>query len=151
MFQGNNVKDQDNNVAVFNDLASSASLMVAGKFVDFIASLPGNACEQGDAQQAYTQALLRGNETWIFLPRDQWPTSWKGYKNPVCRLRLALYGHPLSGAYWEKHCDEKLRSIGFEKVPDWESCYVHKTLKLILLVYVDDFKLAGKNGNLSSG
>ena len=101
VFQGNNVKDQDNNVAVFNDLASSAALMVASKFVDFVASLSGNDCELGDAQQAYTQALLRGNETWIFLPRDQWPNSWKKFRNPVCRLKLALYGHPLSGAFWE--------------------------------------------------
>ena len=74
VFQGNNVKDQDNNVAVFNDLASSASLMVARKFLD-VGSLEGNGQEQGDAEQAYTQALLKGHTTWIFLPRDQWPNS----------------------------------------------------------------------------
>ena len=113
MFQGNNVKDQDNNVAVFNDLASSASLTAAGKFVDVVGALEGNAQEQSDAEQAYTQALLQGNETWIFFPRSQWPESWKDFKNPVCKLRLALYGHPLSGAFWEKHCDERLRKIGF--------------------------------------
>ena len=76
VFQGNNVKDQDNH-AVFNELASSASLMVAGKFLDVIGSLEGCGQEQSDAEQAYTQALLKGHTTWIFLPRDQWPDSWK--------------------------------------------------------------------------
>ena len=65
MFQGNNVTDQDNAV-VFNDLASSASLMVAGKFLDVVGSLEGNGQEQGDAEQVYTQALLKGHTTWIF-------------------------------------------------------------------------------------
>ena len=151
MFQGNSVKDQDNNIAVFTALASSASLMSAGKFVDVVGLLEGNAQEQSDAEQAYTQALLQGNETWIFLPRDQWPKAWKGYNNPVCRLRLALYGHPLSGAFWEKHCDERLRKVGFERVPEWESCYVHRNLKLVLLVYVDDFKMAGPRKNIKAG
>ena len=151
VFQGNNVHDQENNMAVFNDLQSSACLMVAGKFMDVIGAQPGNTIQQSDAQQAYTQAILGGDETWIFLPRDQWPKTWSKFRNPVCRLRLALYGHPLSGAYWEKHCDEKLREIGFEKIPEWESCYIHKKLKLVLLVYVDDFKMAGDKNNMAAG
>ena len=104
VLQGNNVKDQDANVAVFQDMTSSASLMVAGKFIDVIASLDGHSGSQSDAPMAYTQAELGGDETWIFLPRDQWPAAWHGVRNPVCRLRLALYGHPLSGAFWEQHC-----------------------------------------------
>ena len=40
-FQGNQVKDQDTNVAVFQDMASSAALMEAGKFIDAISLLPG--------------------------------------------------------------------------------------------------------------
>ena len=74
VFQGNNVRDQDNNATVFSGLASSASLMIAGKFVHVIGSLDGNTQEQSDAEKACTQALLQGNETWIFLPRDQWPS-----------------------------------------------------------------------------
>ncbi len=102
--------------------------------------------------QAYTQALLMGNETWIFLPRDQWPDAWKKkYHNPVCKLRLALSGHPLSGAFGEKRCDEKLRKVGFERVPEWESCYLHRQLRLVLLVYVDDFRMARPRGNIKAG
>ena len=91
---------------------------MAGKFIDVVGTLEGNSQEQSDAEQAYTQALLQGNETWVFLPKDQQPRSWKKFRQPVCRLRLALYGHPLSGAFWEKHCEEKLRQVGFQKVPD---------------------------------
>ena len=90
VFQGNNVKDQDTNVALLQDMASSASSMIAGKFIDVISCLPGFTGMQADGQQAYTQSELGGNETWIFLPRDQWPAEWKNFKNPVCRLRLAL-------------------------------------------------------------
>ena len=38
--------------------------------------LPGNSIEQSDAEQAYTQSLLGGTETWVTLPRDRWPKSW---------------------------------------------------------------------------
>ena len=29
------------------------------------------------------------------------------YHQPVVRVLKALYGHPDSGTYWEKHCDTK--------------------------------------------
>ena len=102
VFQGNQVKDAEGVAAVFAELGTSASLMSASKILDAVTMLPGNAGEQSDAVQAYTQALLyhgqkHAVETWIRLPRDQWPKAWHGnYKDPVVPLRLALYGHPLS-------------------------------------------------------
>ena len=53
--------------------------------------------------QAYTQAKLEGTETWVRLPVHEWPKAWEGMRDPVCRLRLALYGHPDSGGGWEEH------------------------------------------------
>src|ERR1051326_1284206 len=38
---------------------------------------------------------------------------------PVVRLVLALYGHPDSGGYWEKHPEKHLKSVGFNEVPNW--------------------------------
>ena len=96
---------------------------------------------------AYTQADFRGRPTWVGIPREQWPKSWfndKGeplYINPVCRLLKALYGHPDSGGIWEQHCDQHLRDIGFVEVPSWRSVYYHKDLRVLLVVYVDDFKM----------
>ena len=71
--------------------------------------------------------------------------------DPVCPLVLALYGHPDSGGYWEKHCDRHLSKVGFNKVPGWDSCYVQPNLKLFLIVYVDDFKLSGPKASVEEG
>ena len=71
--------------------------------------------------------------------------------DPVCPLILALYGHPDSGGYWEKHCAQSLKKVGFETVPEGRSCFWHSRLKLFLAVYVDDFKMSGPEGNLREG
>ena len=67
---------------------------------------------------------------------------------PVCPLKLALYGHPDAGSHWEAHCESHLSSVGFERIPDWHSTFWHPQLKLLLIVYVDDFKLSGPKCNL---
>ena len=90
---------------------------------------------------------MKGNHecTWVRLPYERWPQWWKdaGFKDPVCPLRLSLYGHPMSGKYWENHFTEKLESAGYEKMMGWEYRFVHRRLKFVLSVYVNDFKLAG--------
>jgi hypothetical protein len=72
-------------------------------------------------------------------------------KDPVCPLLLALYGHPDSGGYWEKHCNTHLGSVGFVPVPEWRSCFFHPKLGLYLTVYVDDFKMSGEAKALKKG
>ena len=101
------VRDQDNDMAVFDDLASSANLMIAGKFIDVVGSLGGNTQEQSDAE-------------------------------------LAINGHPLSGVFWEKHCGERLRRVGFERV------HIHRRLRFVLLIYVDDFKMTRPDMNIKT-
>ena len=71
--------------------------------------------------------------------------------DPVCPLILSLYGHPDSGGFWERHCESHLIEQGFETIQAWRSCYWHPKLKLFLIVYVDDFKLAGPTENLDEG
>ena len=76
----------------------------------------------------------------------------QGFRKPVVILKKALYGHPDSGTYWEKHCDAHLRSIGFVPIaPEWPSCYFNPSMKLFLIVYVDDFKMSGPKSNLPRG
>ena len=70
---------------------------------------------------------------------------------PVCQLRLSLYGHPMSGKYWENHFVDKLQKCGFEELPDWECLFSNRKLQLILSVCVDDFKLVAKTQNLKAG
>ena len=118
--------------------------MEAGKAVDAYGCVHGNITQQADGTSAYTQALLGGTSTWVRLPPDRWPKGWKEkFFDPVIPLRLALYGHPDAGGYWEKHCDSHILSEGFIQVPDWRSVYWHPNLKTLLIVYVDDFKMSG--------
>ncbi|CAE7555766.1 GIP, partial [Symbiodinium pilosum] len=75
------------------------------------------------------------------------------YRDPVCPLRLALYGHPDAGGIWEKHCETQLKSVGWIPIlPEiWQSVFYHPELELMLVVYVDDFKMAGPTKNMAQG
>ena len=42
-------------------------------------------------------------------------------------------------------------AAGFKAVPEWKSTYFHKRLKLLLTVYVDDFKMSGPKANVKEG
>jgi len=146
VFGGNNVRDQNSEAALFQDLGSSPATMEASKFCDMFSLLVGHSAQQADAVSAYTQAKLDSrNETWVRLPKHAWPASgaWERIADPVCPLRLALYGHPESGGYWEQYATEQVKAAGFRAVPNWGSCFFHPELRLFLIVYVDDFKLAG--------
>ena len=71
VFQGNNVKDEAADVALFAELGSSPANMEAGKALDAYGAMPGNKTTQGDGKQAYTQALMQGILTWIrFTPKS---------------------------------------------------------------------------------
>ena len=67
------------------------------------------------------------------------------------QLRLALYGHPLSGVFWERHCQKALFAGGWKLIEGWESTYRHVELGIVLSIYVDDFKMAGRSVNLQKG
>ena len=92
--------------------------------------------------------------TYVSLPRAWWPQEWidKGYKNPVCPLRLALYGHPKAGDLWHKKLESILLKNGFETVDDWPSLFVRRETAgrgdgkgelSMILVYVDDLLIFG--------
>ena len=94
-----------------------------------------------------------GSQRGFFYLVNNGPMSWAHMRKPVCRLNVALYGHPDSGTDWESHCDQSLQKVGFQNVGGgaWPSCYAHKELGLLISVYVDDFKLAGPKANLEQG
>ena len=66
-------------------------------------------------------------------------------------IEISLYGHPDAGGYWERHCEEHLASVVFVPAPDWRSTYWHPELKLLLMVYVDDFKMTGPSAKFAKG
>jgi hypothetical protein len=111
VFRGDQVRDETGFYAVFSEQGTSASHQSGAKFVDAIARMPGCSGGDSDAVGAYTQCplsdaafLLEDSgdlETWISLPPSRRPAHWSKYRNPVCRLTLNLYGHPLAGLLWE--------------------------------------------------
>ena len=101
---------------MLQDLGNAPATMEASRIADCYGCFSQHDCQQSDAEQAYIQAPLKGTDTWVALPPDQWPKAWSGMKRPVCRLLRALYGHPDSGTYWEEHCDTQVLQAGFEPV-----------------------------------
>ena len=163
VFRGDSVKDESGFFAVFSEQGTSASHMAAAKFMDAIARPPGCDGEDSDVVGAYTQVSLEDiekealmgehakcDETWITLPRSQRPTWWDTIE-PVCRLRLNLYGHPLTGLHLEKFCQSELVKEGFEKIKGWECLYKHHELGLFLSVYADDLKMDGQKTSAPCG
>ena len=97
-FQGNYVRDENADVALFSQLGSSPATMEAGKFVDAYGSQPEFLTQQNDGVQAYTQVLMEGIETWVEVSPDRWPKHWIGKcRRPVVLLKIAFYGHLDSG------------------------------------------------------
>ena len=67
--------------------------MEAARCADAYGAFPGYAVQQSDAEQAYTQAWLKGTTTWVRLPREQWPKEWEGMtpslSAPTCVVRAS--------------------------------------------------------------
>ena len=147
VFLGNQVKDQHGASAVFEEMASAPAGMEASRYCDAWGCYEGHTTQQADAEQAYTQAFLGGKiKTWIKVPIWQRNPEWNDNELYVVPLEKALYGHPRSGADWELKCETAIKALDFTPVGDgleWRSCFYHKELKLMLMVYVDDFKLSG--------
>jgi hypothetical protein len=132
VFQGNNVKDQNREYALFEESSSAPATMEAGKCADAFGQLSGHVAKQSDAEQACIQSKLGNNHTWVRIPKHRWPKSWidKGFFDPVAPLKLALYGHPDSGGYWERHCEAILAKKGVHCCPRLE--------KLLLPPIIED-------------
>lgn len=60
MVEGSFVSDQNSIVAVFEEIASSASLMSAAKVIDLNVCPQGRTIQHSGAQQACTQSELNG-------------------------------------------------------------------------------------------
>ena len=62
-----------------------------------------------------------------------------------CPAGNAFYGHKHSGVFWQRFCDKQVTEAGFEPLGEsWPCVYFHPVTKMLLIVYVDDMKLAAK-------
>ena len=67
---GDQVKDQNWEAALFQDLSSSLAAMEASRAADAYGVLPGNSIEVSDADSARTQSYLEGPiKTWVSIPK----------------------------------------------------------------------------------
>ena len=80
---------------------------------------------------------------WVRPPPEYWPAPFKGIADPVAPLVFALYGHPDSGGYWERHCETQIAKCNFLPVPNWSSVFYNSKTDVLLMTYVDDFKASG--------
>jgi len=151
---GNRVSNQDWATASFADLGNAPTLVEGARITDVCGCLPGHSIGQADAVQAHIQAPMKGPKCYVTLPPEAIhdPQVYFRVQNPVVELKLALYGHPDSPTCWEQHCNEQAHALGFEDVgPEWPSLFIHPARKLLLSIYVDDFKLAGPADQLEEG
>ena len=56
-----------------------------------------------------------------------------------------------SGVYWQRYCGRQCKAAGFEQVSEnWPSVYYDYKRHILLVVYVDDMKMAGPKVELAS-
>ena len=143
--------------ALFQDLGNSPATFDTSSWADYYGCLPGNDVQTADAIQAYIQAKLSGTPCWVELHDEAWHPSANRhkYRRPVCRLVEALYAHPDAGTMWEQRCHTAVQKVGFrEDRPlgdGWPSLYFHPEMRLLLVIYVDDLKMAGPTAQLPKG
>ena len=71
VFQGNEVRDENRDNAIFQNLGSSLASLEASKMVDVGGVIKENKFEQLDAEQAHIQADLGGDTTtWVKIPKE---------------------------------------------------------------------------------
>ena len=91
--------------------------------------------------------LLLVQRFWRAARKD--PTDFQRMKVPVCPLRRSLYGHKLAGFLWQNHAEDIIiNKLESDKLLSWECLYFHRQNSFFFTVYVDDFKITGKNGNI---
>ena len=152
-YMGNCGKDEYGKAAVYQDLSSSPTSMFDANANLAYGCCPGNVTTAADAVRAYVQSLLKSlRETWVVIPYELWPKdgSWEkagysraGNNRPCCKLKKALYGHPESGAHWERHLTDAILKVGGEKVSGHNSTFWFPRERQLLTVYVDDLLLSG--------
>eukprot|EP00971_Amphidinium_carterae_P183811 3648649-Amphidinium_carterae.1 len=156
VFQGNRITSISGTPAheLFKQLSNSPVTMSSARTAMAIGLINGRKVQLRDASQAYLQSWINTKEhtpTFIILPKEWWPDEWfdkQGkplYHSPVCRLTKALYGHPESGAVWEKHLSKVLKNLQWRPVEGHASTWVKDLPNgdgtASLVVYVDDMMM----------
>ncbi|KAI1006218.1 hypothetical protein K3495_g2000 [Podosphaera aphanis] len=100
--------------------------------------------EQMDAVTAFLNSDA-DNDIYVELPPG-WIEAGISSNFPfVCKLEKALYGLKQAPRLWQKHLRSCLAEVGFEPLASDHCLYLNKQTKIIIVTYVDDFLIIGKN------
>ena len=80
-----------------------------------------------------------------------WPEHFKGLRDPVVPVLKAIYGHPESRGAGKSTAKLLSTEPDVNTYPTGRPCTGTPKLNPLLMVYVDDFKMAGPAGNLEAG
>ena len=136
VFAGNNIQTASGVAPheLFQKVPSAPAAMASVRATLVVGALRGWRQMMRDAAQAYVQASIVGTgrpATWVQLPRSMWPPEWftkdrkPVYADTVVPLLKALYGHPESGALWEKHLASILVTLGWKKCDSHPGIWIH--------------------------
>ena len=147
VLSGDAIKTSTGDWAMFAEIGSVPSTMAACRALLAAYCLTEDAVLlQSDCVRAYVQAHLQGPPTFVRLPREWWPAGWSRFKDPVCRLIRAIYGHPHSGDFWHDKLKDELVRLGFTTIEGWPSVFklvLDQTHVMVFVVYVDDLLMMG--------
>ncbi|MHC4950810.1 MAG: reverse transcriptase domain-containing protein, partial [Planctomycetota bacterium] len=152
VFQGSNIRTGDGTPAhlLYQEVGATPSNLATAHCAIGAGALKGSRATTRDVKQAYIQSeidLPGRPRTWIRLPKYLWPKSWFNadgspkYVDPVCILKKSLYGHPESGAIWDKKLHKIMKGLGYDTVEGCPGFFYHAQLNVEVTVYVDDFIL----------
>ena len=154
VFRGDAVRDDENQAAIFDEIAASAPTSLGGLNLNLIVAyglLRDHKTSTSDCVTAYAQSLLCcSRPTHVLLPIELVPEHAKHIHQPCAPLVKSLYGHPLASASWQNHLSKVLaKDLGGFKFEERPSCFYVPKLQLALSVYVDDLTLSGPSANHS--
>ena len=93
--------------------------------------------EQIDVVTAFLEAPLK-EEVWMVQPHGF--DKLGGY---ACRLKKALYGLKQAPREWYSTLTDYLITMGYRRVDEDHSVYIHQQNGIIIAIYVDDLLLIG--------
>ena len=98
---------------------------------------------QSDCANDCVQAALKGNDTYVKVPKAWWPSGReKTYKDPLCRSLKVLYGHQDAGNHAADDIGGELKRLGFKGIEGWSVAF-NPDHVAVCVVYVDALLMIG--------